>query len=266
MEDHRPSSAPQARDFFGVPEGGQHSHAREFHKPTEQYCVVSVLHECRGLLQTSPHSKPRSFSWLAPGRSRHVPGARHDAVPPPSAACPARAPGRSPMRTPPNSRRGYCRPAPLIHFCPGDAVVATASPEMGGVTGGLMIEGYADRGLSGFLGSPLLPRARARLSPPRACVVDPENPTHDVASRRRRAANFIASGPQVFFPLLGTTKRRSLHVRTAGSASLSRCDGFTHMADRRITPPVAHPSQVRMPCASMGGRRRRRRRARWREV
>mgnify|MGYP003082195135 CR=1 FL=1 len=155
-----------------------------------------------------------------------------------------------------------------IHFSLSGAMPLSAplAQKWEEATGGLMIEGYGMTEASPvLLGSPLASsRARGALGLPfpstRVRIVDPENPTHDVADGD--VGELIASGPQVFSGYWNQDDETAEVFTSDGwlrTGDLVQVrDGFIYMADRRkeminSSGFNVYPSQVEDAVRSMPG-------------
>ena len=155
-----------------------------------------------------------------------------------------------------------------IHFSLSGAMPLSAplAQKWEEATGGLMIEGYGMTEASPvLLGSPLASsRARGALGLPfpstRVRIVDPENPTHDVADGD--VGELIASGPQVFSGYWNQDDETAEVFTSDGwlrTGDLVQVrDGFIYMADRRkeminSSGSNVYPSQVEDAVRSMPG-------------
>ena len=155
-----------------------------------------------------------------------------------------------------------------IHFSLSGAMPLSAplAQKWEEATGGLMIEGYGMTEASPvLLGSPLASsRARGALGLPfpstRVRIVDPENPTRDVADGD--VGELIASGPQVFSGYWNQDDETAEVFTSDGwlrTGDLVQVrDGFIYMADRRkeminSSGFNVYPSQVEDAVRSMPG-------------
>ena len=155
-----------------------------------------------------------------------------------------------------------------IHFSLSGAMPLSAplAQKWEETTGGLMIEGYGMTEASPvLLGSPLASsRARGALGLPfpstRVRIVDPENPTRDVADGD--VGELIASGPQVFSGYWNQDDETAEVFTSDGwlrTGDLVQVrDGFIYMADRRkeminSSGFNVYPSQVEDAVRSMPG-------------